>query len=94
MDVDGREMGSAPKIDPKCYISGIWGHPLGIPPRVIGYIVRNIFSRASFALRIVFLYLEPFRSYLASMLTLLINVEKFNIFGFLGETTVCYRHVL
>jgi len=29
MDVDGREMGSAPKIDPKYYISGIWGHPLG-----------------------------------------------------------------
>jgi len=66
IDVDGGN-GSAPKIAPKRYISGIWG----LPPRVIGYIVRNIFSRASFASRIVFLYLEAFRSYLASKLTCL-----------------------
>jgi len=45
----------------------------GLSPRAVPYIFRKLFSRATFATEIVCLYLVPFRSYLASKLTVLEN---------------------
>jgi len=81
-----REMGIHEKNSPKTQL--IWHSG------PVSYIFRKLFSRATFSSVIVCLYLEPFRSYLTSKLTILEKYSKIQHIWPFGGTTGGYRPVI
>ena len=83
------------KSPQKFNVFGIIADTPGVTAPVL-YIFRKLFSRATFGSQIVCLYLEAFKSYLASNMTILEKYFlKFNIHAFdhLGNHRG-YRHVI
>jgi len=53
----------------------------------MSYIFGKLFSGTTFASHIVCLYLEPFKSNIASKMTILTkSLQKFNVFGIIADT--------